>query len=76
MFFIQVWTLYAVCAILLRYTLPLNEQTHYLIDEKLIQTMKTGVMLINTSRGAIVKTKDVIDALDLWSNWLFRHGRI
>ena len=43
--------------------LPLNEQTRYMINEKMIQTMKPGVMLINTSRGAIVKTKDVIDAL-------------
>ena len=43
--------------------LPLNEHTHYLIDRKLIQSMKRGVMLINTSRGAIIKTQDVIDGL-------------
>ena len=42
---------------------PLNEYTHYLVNEKTIALMKPGVMLINTSRGAIVKTKAVIDAL-------------
>ena len=55
-------TLCSMCDIITIH-LPLNEQTHYLIDKKLIQTMKQGVMLINTSRGAIVKTQDVIDAL-------------
>jgi D-lactate dehydrogenase len=42
---------------------PLNEDTHYLINEDRIQLMKPGVMLINTSRGGLVKTKDVIEAL-------------
>ncbi len=42
---------------------PLREETKYLIDKKRIPQMKPGVMLINTSRGGLVKTKDVIDAL-------------
>jgi D-lactate dehydrogenase len=42
---------------------PLNEDTHYLINAERIHSMKPGVMLINTSRGALVKTKDVIEAL-------------
>jgi D-lactate dehydrogenase len=42
---------------------PLNEDTHYLINAGRIQSMKPGVMLINTSRGGLVKTKDVIEAL-------------
>ncbi|MEL7247548.1 MAG: 2-hydroxyacid dehydrogenase [Bacteroidota bacterium] len=42
---------------------PLNKHTHYLINEETIAMMKPGVMLINTSRGAIVKTKAVIEAL-------------
>jgi len=42
---------------------PLNEGTRYLINAKTIERMKRGVMLINTSRGALIKTKDVIDAL-------------
>jgi len=42
---------------------PLNDGTRYLINAKTIARMKPGVMLINTSRGALIKTKDVIHAL-------------
>lgn len=42
---------------------PLTEETSYIINEKTIGLMKAGVMLINTSRGGLVKTKDVISAL-------------
>lgn len=42
---------------------PLNDHTYYLIQEDRIAHMKPGVMLINTSRGALVDTKAVIDAL-------------
>ena len=42
---------------------PLNEATKYLINKETIQWMKNKVMLINTSRGGLVKTRDVIDGL-------------
>jgi D-lactate dehydrogenase len=42
---------------------PLTPDTHHMIDEKLIAQMKTGVMLINTSRGALIDTKAAIQAL-------------
>lgn len=42
---------------------PLHEGTKYIINEDTISLMKNGVMLINTSRGALVKTKAVITAL-------------
>jgi len=42
---------------------PLNEDTRYIIDKHCINKMKPGVMLINTSRGGLVNTKAVIDAL-------------
>jgi D-lactate dehydrogenase len=42
---------------------PLTEETRYLINADSISKMKQGVMLINTSRGALVNTKDVIDGL-------------
>lgn len=42
---------------------PLNDQTQYMINEQSIRQMKDGVMLINTSRGALIKTKDVIQAI-------------
>lgn len=42
---------------------PLTPETHHLIDAAAIGVMKRGVMLINTSRGAIVDTKAVVDGL-------------
>lgn len=42
---------------------PLNEQTRHLINKSTLQVVKKGVMLINTSRGGLVCTQDVIDAL-------------
>lgn len=42
---------------------PLVPQTRHLIDSKAISQMKTGVMLINTSRGKVVDTQAVIDGL-------------
>jgi D-lactate dehydrogenase len=42
---------------------PLNEQTHNLVSADTIAMMKTGAMLINTSRGGLVDTKAVIGGL-------------
>jgi D-lactate dehydrogenase len=42
---------------------PLTESTHYLIDDEAISKMKQGVMLINTSRGALMDTRAVLAAL-------------
>lgn len=42
---------------------PLTPETKYLINRDCIASMKSGVMLINTSRGGLVDTKAVIDAL-------------
>ncbi len=42
---------------------PLNKETHYLIGRRQIEMMKDGVMLINTSRGGLLNTKEVIVAL-------------
>ncbi|MFP3365183.1 2-hydroxyacid dehydrogenase [Pseudoalteromonas sp. SIMBA_148] len=42
---------------------PLTEQTHHLIDDEAFSKMKTGVMLINTSRGALLNSKACINAL-------------
>ena len=43
--------------------LPLTSESRYIINRERIAIMKPGVMLINTSRGGLVKTKDVIEAL-------------
>ena len=42
---------------------PLTPETTYLINKKTLGMMKPGVMLINTSRGALILTHDVISAL-------------
>ncbi|MFR9779543.1 2-hydroxyacid dehydrogenase [Micromonospora sp. MS34] len=42
---------------------PLTPDTHHLIDEERISQMRPGVMLINTSRGALVDTRAVIRGL-------------
>lgn len=42
---------------------PLTPETHHLINEQALNQMQDGVMLINTSRGALVDTQAVISAL-------------
>ncbi|MBL6457366.1 2-hydroxyacid dehydrogenase [Belnapia sp. T6] len=42
---------------------PLTPETHHLINAETIGRMRRGVMLVNTSRGAIVDTRAVIDGL-------------
>jgi len=42
---------------------PLNDQTQHIVNSNSIAFMKKGVMLINTSRGGLIDTKAVIDAL-------------
>lgn len=42
---------------------PLNDKTHYAINRARIDKMKTGVMLVNTSRGALVDTKELVRGL-------------
>jgi D-lactate dehydrogenase len=52
-------TLYAQSDIISLH-IPLTPQTRYLINKDSIAKMKKGVMIINTSRGALLNTKDVI----------------
>lgn len=42
---------------------PLNDETKHIINKTTIKKMKNGVMIINTSRGALINTKDAIKAL-------------
>jgi len=45
--------------------LPLNEHTRGLIDKEKIRLMKKGAILVNTARGGIIESLDVLaDALD------------
>lgn len=42
---------------------PLNSDTHYLINEELFSLMKKNVIIINTARGAVIQTEDLISAI-------------
>jgi D-lactate dehydrogenase len=42
---------------------PLTSENHYLIGSNSLLTMKKGVTLINTSRGGLINTREVIEAL-------------
>ena len=42
---------------------PLTKDTHHLINEKTISMMKDGVILVNTSRGGLIKTDDLIKGI-------------
>lgn len=42
---------------------PLNPATHHMINAAAFEQMQDGVMLINTSRGAVVETRALIRAL-------------
>ncbi|GAA4447459.1 2-hydroxyacid dehydrogenase [Novipirellula rosea] len=42
---------------------PLTPQTHHLINAQSIAGMKDGVMIINTSRGAVIDTQAVVEGL-------------
>lgn len=42
---------------------PLNADTHHLIDARALASMKMGAMLINTSRGGLIDSPALIDAL-------------
>lgn len=42
---------------------PLTDSTYHLIQLDTIKKMKNGVVLVNTSRGALIKTDDLIEGI-------------
>jgi D-3-phosphoglycerate dehydrogenase / 2-oxoglutarate reductase len=42
---------------------PLNEETRHLIDARALSLMKKSAILVNTSRGGVIDTKAIVDAL-------------
>lgn len=44
---------------------PLMDNTYHLVNIETIKKMKDGVILVNTSRGALVKTDDLIEGIRL-----------
>jgi len=43
---------------------PLNADTKYMFNKSAFSMMKKGVVFINTARGGIVNTKDLMEALN------------
>lgn len=42
---------------------PLTDETHYMIDKKAIDRSKKGVIIINTSRGALVDSEALLNGI-------------
>ena len=42
---------------------PLNYETHHILHEPMFLAMKEGALLVNTARGGIVKTEDLVEVL-------------
>ena len=42
---------------------PLTEDTQHMIDGKAIEKMKEGVVILNTSRGGLINTEDLIQGI-------------
>lgn len=42
---------------------PLTPENHYMINEAVLSRMKPGIMIINTSRGGLINTDDMIRGL-------------
>ena len=64
---------------------PLTEETYHLIDHNTVQKLKKGVVIINTSRGALIDAEELLEGiksrhigaacLDVYeeeSEWFFR----
>lgn len=60
--YVELQTLYAQSDIISLH-LPLTPKTRHMIDDKALTSMKRGVMLINTGRGALIDTKALIQGL-------------
>lgn len=42
---------------------PLTYETHHLFNKSLFKVMKPSALLVNTARGAVVKTRDLLKAI-------------
>lgn len=42
---------------------PLTKETHHIIDARALSLMKEGVYIINTSRGALIDTEALLEAI-------------
>ncbi|MCL1995861.1 MAG: C-terminal binding protein [Defluviitaleaceae bacterium] len=43
--------------------LPQTDETHHMLNKETFATMKDGVIIVNASRGGLINTGDLVDAL-------------
>lgn len=60
--YVDLETMYDECDVITLHC-PLTPATHHLLDADAFARMREGVMIVNTSRGALVDTRALIDAL-------------
>ncbi|WDF57403.1 2-hydroxyacid dehydrogenase [Mucilaginibacter sp. KACC 22063] len=53
-----------ICSDIISLHAPLTADTKYLINKVTLYLMKKGVMILNTSRGALVNTEDMLHAIE------------
>ncbi len=56
-------TLFEKCDILSLHV-PLTEETHYLVDHEYLNRFKKPIYVVNTSRGKVVNTRDLVANLE------------
>lgn len=56
-------TLFAECDVI-TFHVPAVDGTHHIVCKETIEKMKDGVVLVNTARGSVINTMDLIDALE------------
>ncbi len=49
---------------IISFHVPLTKETEHMIDRKFINECKDGVIIINTSRGKVAKTADLIEGME------------
>jgi D-lactate dehydrogenase len=60
--YVDLDTLFDECDVITLHC-PLTPDTYHLIDERALRKMRPGVMIVNTSRGALIDTPAVVEAL-------------
>jgi D-lactate dehydrogenase len=60
--YVDLDTLFAECDVITLHA-PLTPDTYHLINEESLAKMRPGVMIVNTSRGALIDTPAVIEGL-------------
>ncbi len=42
---------------------PITEETHYMVDARFLESFKKNIVLLNTARGEVLKTTDLVESL-------------